>query len=151
MQKLNAEHIKKAEIHYLYEQYICLYDSEYKNKERLLATIDYVKNRISVLKEIEDFKFLYLENYYIDLSQRTFEKERLQRVILILKDVRNWDKDTLKLTIKSLKEAYENNMKLMYYEVRLLLSGYEEGIDVLECFMILGQELVLARLEKGLA
>ncbi|HIP92477.1 MAG TPA: glutamate--tRNA ligase, partial [Thermotoga sp.] len=122
----------------------------YRADEKYIAEIlDMVKDRLEVLEELP-----YLVEYFFkdpeptpihgDLMKRTFEKllEELEKI--------DWEKNNIVEAFKKTVKEMKIKAKDFYMTLRIILTGREEGPELVRLVPALGKEKVIRRLKKSL-
>lgn len=138
------------------QQYImALTDSELKNKivtffppaSKLQETtfnnlIPLVRSRMETLKDFEK-----ISDFFINAPQITLrnDKEKLiiSKLINLLKDITEWNRDNIFAAFKSILTSEQIKMPVLYY----ICTGREKGLPLPESIEILGKKVFLDRLE----
>lgn len=144
---INAQYIKAANDAYLKDLYLSISGHDEVDIERLEKTILFIKSRISTLKEIDDYKFLFALGFEIPKDSSTKPKnQKLQTLADLLIDLPIWDNHSLKNMLEVVKKQMNADTREIYSILREAISGNPTGPDVVNSMLIIGKEETLKRL-----
>lgn len=105
--------------------------------------IPLLKTRLTKIKD-----FINLTGYFFQTPEIKIrndkEKTIARQLFLALKEITNWNKDTIFAAFKSILISQDIRMPVLYY----LCTGLEKGLPLPESIEILGKKEILTRLEK---
>ena len=157
MKSLNAEYLRNLDNHILTKMVIDILSNDYALNEEVISYIeqgmDGLKIRVNLITELAELSKIYLTNYPIKYSDEAYcvikkcDKVLLGQVVQVIKNIENWDKDTVQLSIKNL--AIQNNLKLadLMSPLRSLLTGMRASPSIFEIIAIIGPNNTIKRLE----
>ena len=158
---MNGEYIKKMDFDEFYE----LAEPELKAAIKtegidLKKVAGYIQTRIGTLKEIaEKVDFIdtlpeYDTALYVHKKMKTTEEmclENLKKVLPVLKDLKEWNNDSIYNAMLTLVKEMEIKNGQMFWPVRTALSGEPTSpCGASELAELLGKEESIARIEKGI-
>ncbi len=142
---INAQYIKK------------LTPDEFRALSGLTVSVPAIKlitERLERLTETQEFSYLWLEPAYGPelLRWKTTElsiiKESLQKARGVMAD---WDYQDGAVARAKLDAAAEENRGLIYWPLRVALSGKEKSPDPVDIALALGKEQTLTRIDEAIA
>ena len=158
---MNGEYIKKMD----FDEFYKLAEPELKAAIKtegidLKKVAGYIQTRIGTLKEIaEKVDFIdtlpeYDTALYVHKKMKTTEEmclENLKKVLPVLKDLKEWNNDSIYNAMLTLVKEMEIKNGQMFWPVRTALSGEPTSpCGASELAELLGKEESIARIEKGI-
>ena len=67
-----------------------------------------------------------------------------------ISSIDDWSVDSISAAINSTKEKAEKKKKMLYMPIRIFVSGQMHGPELPDTIYLLGKDVVLDRLRKGL-
>lgn len=151
---INSKHIQLSDNGDIKNQFIKIYnlDKESYYEHKLINTINKIKDRISTLKELFDFDYLFRRNYpCIKLNLNISEKTVIAELLNSISTLDDWDN----VIIFSILKKLQNNSGLKAQEyfqlIRKVLTGNEEGIELVDIIIIIEKEEFLKRLDQAIS
>ncbi|RZD15942.1 MAG: glutamate--tRNA ligase [Candidatus Acididesulfobacter guangdongensis] len=124
-------------------------EKEY-GKERLRCIIDFLKNEYKTVKEIIlelDNVFLYKGKYsYLDEEIAELLFENLRGTVGNNPEISDFNEVLIKNTIQKISKENKKNIKDIYENLRMALTGKTNGPSILKIAVLLGKERVLSKL-----
>lgn len=150
---INSRHIAKSDSNYLMQNFLEVLP-EYQGKvslKRLEAAISLVKERISTLKEIADYAYLFVSSYQVHTSDINFvNKKNLRDLSEKLESLQSWNTSSINDLLDHAKNESGMKVKDFYQLVRQYLIGQEKGPEISGIMMVLGKQESIARLQRSL-
>lgn len=150
---INKKFIEMASVDDLTAAYLAISDGAAINLESLRRSLPFLKGRIFLLREIDDYDYLYSSNFQITcFTAEPNDIDILQEVISALRRLGCWEFDALRQALESPDTADPKSKEALthrYRLVRTVLSGKSGGLDVATILSILGREISLYRLYQG--
>lgn len=119
------------------------------DKKYIAEILDMVKDRLEVLEELPCLVEYFFKDpeptpIHGDLMKRTFEKllEELEKI--------DWEKNNIVEAFKKTVKDMKIKAKDFYMTLRIILTGREEGPELVRLVPALGKEKVIKRLKKSL-
>lgn len=129
------------------------------NKDLAMKLIPHIKSRVEVLSQVADkaafcvsgLPALTMESF--DHPKQTAEemKERLQMLLWSLDQLRQWRRDELFATAKSMADAQGIKIKDYLFPVFIAIAGSSSSFSVVDSMEIIGADLSRARLRNAIA
>ena len=153
---MNEHYIKTINEGELYD-HIVQYCKFYKEKipvekeEKIKKSLTFLKNKAKTLEDI------YNNSKYIIFNDVSFNQEDLKLIddkakkilaefIIIIKELKNFNKEALEPIVNNLIKSHETNFKGVGQPIRVALTGSKFGPGVYDIILSLGKEEVLKRL-----
>ena len=115
--------------------------------------VDAVRSSVELLSELPEKLKIFVEEPEISEEIVDSVKEKgLRQVFQELRDafesIENWAPEAIAEAVKKVLKDFKVNRKDFYKSLRKLLTGMEEGPELLNVIYLLGRGKVLSRLEK---
>lgn len=115
--------------------------------------VDAVRSSVELLSELPEKLKIFVEEPEISEEIVDSVKEKgLRQVFQELRDafesIENWTPEAIAEAVKKVLKDFKVNRKDFYKSLRKLLTGMEEGPELLNVIYLLGRGKVLSRLEK---
>ena len=123
------------------------------------AAIPLITERLEKLSDINNFDYFWREPEYDRglLKWKTMTDEELKKSLTLVKetlepvDWKNFDKEKVRKTLDDLaKENFAGDRGMVYWPLRVALTGREGSPDPIELLSILDKEIVLKRIDAAL-
>lgn len=127
------------------------------DKELILKLSPLFRERLEYLNQIEEFHYFFKEpEYEADLLVwKNFDKTKVQKSLKLITDqlmaVSEWEAVTLRSKLDQIaNDSFEGNRGMVYWPLRVALSGEKFSADPIEIIRILGMEAALKRINAAI-
>ncbi|MBT1247880.1 MULTISPECIES: glutamate--tRNA ligase [unclassified Thermosipho (in: thermotogales)] len=153
---MNAEHFRNLDEEVMLDvskKYLLKFVSEEDidtNKEWYVRLLKSIKDRVEELSEIPHLVDFFFNEPDVKIQLSEEVKEVYRKLVEELRKVDEWNE---KVIFKVFKEAMKNSKvkgKEFYMNLRIVLTGREEGPELVDIVYLLGKEKMIKRLEKHL-
>ena len=119
------------------------------NHSRLVKTITIVKDRITTLKDIQQYESLYSKNVLVvpTCTRTEFEVKLLITLYKRFFRLENWDKISIGSEVNLLKSEWNEHPRNFYELLRSVFFGKKEGPNVVDMIEVLGKTESLRRIK----
>ncbi|MBO8160829.1 MAG: glutamate--tRNA ligase [Thermosipho sp. (in: Bacteria)] len=153
---MNAEHFRNLSDEKALEvskPYLLKYSTEKdieNNKEWFINLIKAIKDRVEELTEIPYLvEFFFVEpECKIELSQEV--KDVYKKLIIEISNIDDWNEKTIYQAFKNAMKGSKVKGKDFYMNLRIVLTGREEGPELIDVVYLLGKEKIINRIKKHL-
>ncbi|MDD3392548.1 MAG: glutamate--tRNA ligase [Bacilli bacterium] len=155
---INAHYMKKLSINQLLAITVPhlenAYDLSDKNKQWIEKLVSIYQNHISYGKEIVDVTALFFKDHIsLDDECRDFlSQDGVNNLINIFKEeienIKDWNVENINQAIILAKEKSGMKGKMLYMPIRIKVTGQMHGPELPDTIYLLGQNIVLNRLNK---
>ncbi|ABR29943.1 glutamyl-tRNA synthetase [Thermosipho melanesiensis] len=153
---MNAEHFrnlsedKMLDVSRKYLLKFVTEDEIDSRKDWFIRLLKSIKDRIEELSEIPNLvEFFFLEpDVTVDLSDEV--KEVYLRLIEEFEEVEEWNEKNILNSFKAAMKGSKVKGKEFYMKLRIVLTGREEGPELIDVVYLLGKENIIKRLKKHL-
>ncbi len=147
---INKQFLSVSDTAFLVRCYTAITRISGLNEKALYDTIELIKSRISVLREIDDYAYLFGNDIKPDVEFALEEKEILEQFLYRLQTLDQWTSINLQKELAEVIVGEKKNIKMVYMVIRKALSGRPSGLDIIIILAILGQQTVLERLNYAI-
>lgn len=127
------------------------------NQEKLRHIVPLVKGRVERFSDVVPLTAFLLSgmpditaNSFADKHDEETNRKILQFVAWRLDDVPDWQRDTLYESFSVLAQAMSLKLKELLFPVFIAVTGQESSLPIFDSMVILGSDLVRARIRNGL-
>ena len=155
---MNEYYIKNLDENDLFGQFIeyCnLYKDKIKDdkKNKIQKSLTFLKNKAKTLEDIfSNSKYIIVDNVNFDKDDLILIDDKAKKIILDfnnqLKNLSNFDRETLEPIIEGLIKTYKTNFKGVGQPLRIALTGSKFGPGIYDIITSLGKEDVIKRLSN---
>ena len=155
---MNEYYIKNLDENDLFGQFIeyCnLYKDKIKDdkKNKIQKSLTFLKNKAKTLEDIfSNSKYIIVDNVNFDKNDLILIDDKAKKIILDfnnqLKNLSNFDRETLEPIIEGLIKTYKTNFKGVGQPLRIALTGSKFGPGIYDIITSLGKEDVIKRLSN---
>ena len=155
---MNEYYIKNLDENDLFGQFIeyCnLYKDKIKDdkKNKIQKSLTFLKNKAKTLEDIfSNSKYIIVDNVNFDKDDLILIDDKAKKIISDfnnqLKNLSNFDRETLEPIIEGLIKTYKTNFKGVGQPLRIALTGSKFGPGIYDIITSLGKEDVIKRLSN---
>ncbi|SHH33694.1 glutamate--tRNA ligase [Thermosipho atlanticus] len=153
---MNAEHFRmldEEEMLKVTKPYFLKFVSEdefEKNKEWFIRLLKSIKDRVEELIDIPHLVEFFFKEPEIKVELAQELKEVYRKLIKELQSIDNWNEKNIYQAFKNAMKGVRIKGKDFYMKLRIVLTGKEEGPELIDIVYLLGKEKIIRRLEKQL-
>ncbi len=155
IRETDLERITDLTIPFLIDANLITEEKAVANRKWLRKAIDSVRKSVEVLSEMPDRLKLYFEDTAVEPLK--VENEDQRSVFKGIEAFKNrieyldtWNGEELVRVIKEVLKEAKPDRKLFYMSLRHVLTGSEEGPELIDVIYLLGRNKTLNRLERAL-
>ncbi len=129
------------------------YDLTNKSEEWIKNLLLLYKNYISFGQEITIVTNMFFKQR-IELNKDCIDflqsDESIQNTINVFKEeifgVKEWSKENINIVVNNVKSKTSVDGKLLYMPIRIIISGFMKGPDLIDTIYLIGKETIIERL-----
>lgn len=150
----DIERITELSLPYMIKEGLLTEEIARANWKWLLKAVDSVRKGVETISDIPEKLRLYFETFEPDnfVPKDDIEKTVAKTYREIVETIDNSDSWSKELAVSIIKQAIKNNKpdrKLFYMTLRRILTGREEGPELVDVIFLLGRNKVLNRLQRA--
>jgi len=153
---MNAEHFRNLDeegILKVSKPYLMKFVSEEeidKDKKWFVRLLNAIKDRVEELIDIPHLiEFFFIEpEVNISLSEEV--KEVYKKLIEEINKIEEWNEQKIYQAFKNAMKGSKVKGKEFYMNLRIVLTGREEGPELIDIVYLLGKQKLISRLQKHL-
>jgi len=154
IRQVNLERVTELAIPYIVERGYMTEEQAKANIKWLRKAVDSVRKSVETIEEIPEKLEVYFKGpEIIELPVKTEEEKQ---VVLVLKKIREhleeldvWDHKAVVDIVKSAVKEIKPDRKLFYQTFRKVLTGMDEGPELVEILFLLGKNKVTDRIDRA--
>ncbi|AKI97220.1 glutamate--tRNA ligase [Kosmotoga pacifica] len=154
IREADTERLTELSIPYIVSSGLMTEEEARSNIKWLRKAIESVKKSVDELSEIPQKLAVYFEEPEpYKISSTDENTKTLIKIFFAMRDafdvLDSWDHNSVVSTIKKILKEYKPDRKLFYSTLRKILTGKDEGPELVEILFLLGRNKVIDRIEKA--